>query len=298
MVHGGYSNIDEVRKAITAGALELERNQLVGVECYEDIMEDMERSEVEAIGELIANTFREDYPNAEVQIMGSYRRGANTCGDVDVHITDKSHANRVPPESLGIVIDELWRKGHLAYHLTFLPGMETGSKPVDFSNSSRIVPTEAWEPGGRVSYPNLPKTRTQDSSSLSYMGVFNSPTISGKRRRVDIKFYPWRERAFASLYFTGNGHFNRSMRLWATRYHNYQLSDHGLYQIGSQKRVMEASSEKEVFDKLNLVFKEPTDRDGFDAVISKTGDEDIASTWLEMDQSGFREDHQNHVWIQ
>ena len=57
-------------------------------------------------------------------------------------------------------------------------------------------------------------------SSAMYMGVFNSPVHSGKRRRIDIKIYPYRERVFAYLYFTGNGHFNRSMRLWSKRKFN------------------------------------------------------------------------------
>ena len=48
------------------------------------------------------------------------------------------------------------------------------------------------------------------SQSESYMGVFVSPVVKDKRRRVDIKIYPFRLRVFASLYFTGNGWFNRS----------------------------------------------------------------------------------------
>jgi DNA polymerase/3'-5' exonuclease PolX len=60
------------------------------------------------------------------------------------------------------------------------------------------------------------------------MGVFASPTVQGVRRRVDIKFYPYSERIKASLYFTGNGHFNRLLRLWATRKFDYRLSDYGL----------------------------------------------------------------------
>ena len=53
------------------------------------------------------------------------------------------------------------------------------------------------------------KFKGEKFSGSSYMGVFNSPVVEGRRRRVDIKLYPYRERAFASLYFTGNGFFNR-----------------------------------------------------------------------------------------
>ena len=44
--------------------------------------------------------------------------------------------------------------------------------------------------------------------------------------RIDIKHYPLEQYAFALLYFTGSGMFNRSMRLYATTL-GLQLSDKG-----------------------------------------------------------------------
>ena len=85
--------------------------------------------------------------------------------------------------------------------------------------------------------------------SKSYMGVFSSPKLIGKMRRIDIKFYPYRERAFASIYFTGNGFFNRSMRLYASRIKKMTLNDHGLFlQNRSDKTITCA-------DSLNYVSK-------------------------------------------
>lgn len=69
-------------------------------------------------------------------------------------------------------------------------------------------------------------------------------------------------------YFTGNGWFNRSMRLWATVKFGYQLSDHGIFQRGTKTRVLQsASTEKEVFDFLQMVWKEPYERNCFNDVI-------------------------------
>ena len=48
--------------------------------------------------------------------------------------------------------------------------------------------------------------------------------------RIDIKYYPRDEFAFALLYFTGSDHFNRSMRLFARR-KGIMLSDKGFKQI-------------------------------------------------------------------
>ena len=121
--HHRFHTIDDVRTAIKRGRLQLERNQLVGVECYEDINDDMERHEVEKIGAIVKQTTIELYPGAEVRIMGSYRRGKDLCGDVDVHITHKDFEKRVPENALGRILDRLWSiRGVVAFHLTYLHG--------------------------------------------------------------------------------------------------------------------------------------------------------------------------------
>lgn len=286
----------------------MERNQLVGVDCYEDILEEMDRPEVEAIGNIVRNAANEIFPGAEVRIMGSYRREHVKCGDVDVHITHKSYDKQNPVHGLAKIIDLLWEQGHLVFHLSFFEGMTTGRAIADFVRSSRHIPKEAWEASHLSSYE-----WKMGHKGSSYMGVLRSPKDPEKRRRVDIKFYPYRERIFAALYFTGNGYFNRSMRLWAKtkfRYvyhhaesgksdgrltfsinHRYRLNDNGLFIEGTQDRVMEASEEVEVFDKLGLIYKEPKDRDCFDALESKNGFVD-----LELSEAQFKED-KNYQWV-
>mmetsp|Transcript_4088 Transcript_4088/g.7845 ORF Transcript_4088/g.7845 Transcript_4088/m.7845 type:complete len:103 (-) Transcript_4088:202-510(-) len=72
------------------------------------------------------------------------------------------------------------------------------------------------------------------------------------------------------MYFTGNGFFNRSIRLYAKRHENCMLNDHGLFpdHLGGAKSL-KAKDEQGVFDHLGLVYREPKDRDGFDAVVEK-----------------------------
>jgi DNA polymerase/3'-5' exonuclease PolX len=57
------------------------------------------------------------------------------------------------------------------------------------------------------------------------MGVcrFEHPT----HHRIDIKYYPLEQYAWALLYFTGSGEFNRQLRLFAMK-NGLQLSDHGV----------------------------------------------------------------------
>ena len=85
------------------------------------------------------------------------------------------------------------------------------------------------------------------------------------------------------------------MRLWARRKFNYSLSDHGLFERDTSTRVMEASSEIEVFDVLGLVWKETSERDGFDSVVSKK-DGFMASQLDDISRSDFGKEAQ-HVWV-
>ena len=110
----------------------MDRNQLVGADCYDDFLENMTRSEVEVIGGIIERHTHQFYPGAQVTVMGSYRRGKPTCGDVDVHITHPSYYKNIPDHSLGKIVDALWRNSHIAYHLTYVEGMKTGLDWKDF----------------------------------------------------------------------------------------------------------------------------------------------------------------------
>jgi DNA polymerase/3'-5' exonuclease PolX len=99
------------------------------------------------------------------------------------------------------------------------------------------------------------------------MGVYFSPTKSGKRRRVDIKIWPYIQKPYASLYFTGGKYFNRSMRLYAKRKFNWKLNDKGLFDLKTGERVITTvCTEKDLFDKLQLIYKAPRDRKFFDDV--------------------------------
>jgi DNA polymerase/3'-5' exonuclease PolX len=290
----GYTNVEAIRQALRQESkiqeLALDRNQLVGVDCYEDILDRMTRSEVEEIAETVRRTADMLYPGIELSIQGSYRRGKSDCGDVDIHLTHKKFTTEIPDDALGRIIDSLWDNGNIAFHLTNLSRMTKGKAYGDYEAASKYVPKAAWRRAKSVLY--LPAERNS-----FYMGCLYSPVRRDVRRRVDIKLYPYRERAFATLYFTGNGFFNRSMRLWATRMFGYKLNDHGLFKRSDDtERVLEATTEKEIFDFLKVVYKEPTERDCWDALEPMEGGPDFIDQ-LEMNQSEFTEDKE-YKWVE
>lgn len=87
------------------------------------------------------------------------------------------------------------------------------------------------------------------------------------------------------------------MRLWARRTRGYTLSDHGLFQDSSDRvRVFDAMSEKMIFKRLELVWRGPTEREGFDAVIGLNSKR--ATDLEEWSKSEFNQEERGHVWIE
>ncbi|KAG7349136.1 DNA polymerase beta palm domain containing protein [Nitzschia inconspicua] len=298
----GYQDIHDVRSGLKSESgiskMQLDRNQLVGVDCYEDILSRMNRDEVEQIKEAVEKAVQRLFPGGEVTVQGSYRRGKRTCGDVDIHITHHSFHEEIPDQALGKIIDVLWNQGHIAYHLTVVNGMSRGMRVEDFERHSVFVPPSAWK-----SVKHRRHYTTEHNSF--WMGCFYSPIHKTTRRRVDIKFYPYRERAFATVYFTGNGFLNRSMRLWAKRVFSWRLNDHGLFDLNNGlKRVMEASTEEEIFEKLKLVYKHPHERDSFDAlepkseILEENGvlDGDVVMQ-MQLSEKEFQQEESSFVWV-
>jgi DNA polymerase/3'-5' exonuclease PolX len=69
----------------------LNKNQLVGLKYYEEIKQRIPRTECEEVLALVKEELYTILPEElfEVQLCGSYRRGKETCGDMDILITRK-----------------------------------------------------------------------------------------------------------------------------------------------------------------------------------------------------------------
>lgn len=79
-------------------------------------------------------------------------------------------------------------------------------------------------------------------------------------RRIDIRYMPYESYYPSLIYFTGSGNFNRSMRQHAVKL-GYKLNEYGLYKkIGEKFKNIPISSEKEVFDILEMDYVLPKDR--------------------------------------
>ncbi|KAF8498194.1 hypothetical protein F5888DRAFT_229651 [Russula emetica] len=218
------------------GGIQLSSVQVLGLKYYDDINTRMPREEASEIFGAIKSIALSFDPKLFVEIMGSYRRGKATCGDIDVMITrspddGKTHAGIIPRllsalHSAGIITEDL-------------------------SLSSDA----------------------NDNVESSYRGLCVRPTTAGQtriRRRIDILAIPWETRGAALIYFTGDDIFNRSIRLKANKM-GYSLNQRGLFadvvrSTGDRSvktnagHIIASETEEDIFRILGVPWVEPHER--------------------------------------
>jgi len=82
-------------------------------------------------------------------------------------------------------------------------------------------------------------------------------------RRIDVLYSPPDEYAFAVLYFTGSKAFNTVQRQRAVD-RGYTLNEHGIHHfkkgVKGEKVEGKFTTEKDIFDFLEMAYKEPHER--------------------------------------
>lgn len=104
----GFESIDELRKATP---IPLNANQLKGLKYYECFLERIPRQEMEQHEQIILNTIAAIEAPLEASIVGSYRRGAETSGDIDVIVKVPSEVADI--DFLEIIINSLKKKKYI-----------------------------------------------------------------------------------------------------------------------------------------------------------------------------------------
>ena len=92
LVNSGIKNIDDLRSRQNELLNDIQK---VGLRYHEQIQERIPRSEIEEFEDIFKGIFAnvaKGSPDAKFEIVGSYRRGAQTSGDIDVIITGNTGA--------------------------------------------------------------------------------------------------------------------------------------------------------------------------------------------------------------
>lgn len=223
---------------------DLNPNQRVGIEHYNDLNTRIPRTEVTKIGDFVQAEASRIDGDVKLLVGGSYRRGADSSGDVDFIITKPgttSSDDLVP--FLEKLVGNLTKMGFLTAELAAHNfGRDDGGSKW---HGCCVLPPPEKNPGGS-SNPNR---------SLW--------------RRIDFLLVPEIEYGAALIYFTGNDIFNRSIRLLASK-KGMRLNQRGLYKdvlrtaYGRQKittgELIEGRDERRIFEILGVKWREPEER--------------------------------------
>ena len=235
----------------------LNDKQIIGLRYYEDILERIPRDEIDKynnqFNDIIKSICQEEQfimgdigdtgdIICNIEIVGSYRRGAITSGDIDVIISnnrdDMDIFKRFVDVCLerNIVIEVLSRGKTKSLVIAKLPGL-------NISESHGEGHGEGDSEGHSEGHSKV------DGGYIP--------------RRVDFLFTTREEYPFAKLYFTGSALFNTVMRKHAVDM-GYTMNEHGIYKLvsGVKKDKVDVifHDEGDIFTFLGLKYVEPTER--------------------------------------
>lgn len=222
--HCGWRDIDDI---VEQGWNSLSRVQQIGVKFNDEFKAGVSRSESESIAAIVqrhANRVRPE-TNGEVEaiLVGGYRRGKQRCGDVDIILThrDDTVTRNLIVDLVASLETEQYITHTLSLHLTStlrdqqtLPfrGDETG-KHFDSLDKALVV----WQD------PNF-----DDQSSSGDQDSSRRKRNPNPHHRVDIIISPWRTIGCAVLGWSGDTTFQRDLRRYAKKAHDWKFDSSGI----------------------------------------------------------------------
>ena len=114
-------NVNELRKAIKENKVKITHHIEVGLKYFEDFKIKIPRSEIDKINLIIKKYVLQIDKNNLFTICGSYRRGKDICGDIDIVITNKNIENDDTNKKLNIlkkIINVLIKEKYIVDNLT------------------------------------------------------------------------------------------------------------------------------------------------------------------------------------
>ncbi|XP_003705358.1 DNA polymerase beta isoform X1 [Megachile rotundata] len=220
LVDNGIKTLNDLKKHQN----KLNHHQKIGLKYFEDFEKKIPREEIEQIEKIMKDAVTKLSNEYILTICGSYRRGKNESGDIDVLLT----------------------------HPTYTSKEKESKKKISLLKN--VV--ECLEKKDLI-------TDTISLGPTKFMGVCHVPHNDNKpQRRLDIRLAPYDQYYCAVLYFTGSDLFNKNMRAHALE-KNYTLNEYTLKRLtpeGTPGKPEIITCEEDIFRILGLPYKEPKDR--------------------------------------
>lgn len=218
----GFRNLEDIRRHGN-----LNRNQRIGIELYDDLNTRIPRGEVHDHKIVVAKAASRIAPGLNIHLMGSYRREAPDCGDIDLMLTMQEASRDKLVSIWQKLLNALTKQGFLKHALV----------------------------------------ESSTGAGMKWQGISKLDQANALHRRIDFLLVPWEQRGPALLYFTGNEIFNRSMRLLARKKGyclNEKALLFGPLRQGNEKLTTGqntgAQTEEEIFEILGVPYRRPSER--------------------------------------
>jgi DNA polymerase/3'-5' exonuclease PolX len=118
LIKDGFDTIAKLRIGVSEGKVKLTHHILLGLTWYEDLLERIPRIEMVAMENILQQTLKKINNDLILTISGSYRRGKETCGDIDCLITHKDSIVMETHNLLKQYVEHLNKIGFIVGDLT------------------------------------------------------------------------------------------------------------------------------------------------------------------------------------
>nr|XP_056716257.1 DNA polymerase beta [Euleptes europaea] len=219
-VDEGIKTLDDLKR----NEHKLNHHQQIGLKYFEDFEKRIPREEMLEMQEIVLNEVKKVDPTYIATVCGSFRRGAESSGDMDILLThpDFTSESSKQPKLLHQVVAQL-------ENIHFIT--DTLSKgDTKFMGVCRL--------------PNK-----DEEADIPF-------------RRIDIRLIPKDQYYCGVLYFTGSDIFNKNMRTHALEM-GFTLNEYTIRPLGVTGVAGEplpVDSEKDIFDYIQWKYREPKDR--------------------------------------
>ncbi|KAJ8386047.1 hypothetical protein AAFF_G00177360 [Aldrovandia affinis] len=219
-VEDGVKTLDDLKKIQN----KLNHHQQIGLKYFEDFEKRIPRTEMEKMESLILKELKVVSPQYIGTICGSYRRGVQSSGDIDILLTHPEFTSQTEkqPRLLHAVVEHLESMGFVT---------DTLSK-------------------GDSKFMGVCQLAHGDEEE-EYL-----------HRRIDVRLIPKDQYFCGVLYFTGSDIFNKNMRTRALE-KGFTLNEYTIRPVGVTGVPGEpllVDSEKDIFDYILWKYREPKDR--------------------------------------
>jgi len=233
LLQHGIQSVEQLRDAVKKNPLLLNDKQRVGLQYYEDLLQRIPREEMEMHRAALPQWLPDEMKAWDTEIVGSFRRGAETSGDIDVLI-------RVPPATSSLAAKRL-----LASYVENMKQTGYIEEVLALGEHKCMAICRLYDPSG-----------------------LKGPL--GKARRLDLLLTPDDEYAYALLYFTGSDQFNVAFRNHALAM-CYTLNEHRLAPLTADKPAPPPmKKEADIFRFLGLRYIPPNERINKDQILKRT----------------------------